>query len=162
MLFLCIKRWQVCMQCLLFIHCFFFYLKRGFSPDLTSPIFHTLASSSMRMQVCKHTHTVIWPTHTHTLWLARQPASFMKSFLSDAALCWTHASFWADITQSASQQLPDFSFNLSRWTESVQNTAHDASGWNYTTSPVVLHFKEIKNRCSLCRNRYIVTQMESR
>lgn len=54
------------------------------------------------------THTVIWPTPTHTLWLARQPASFMKSFLSDAALCWTHASFWADITQSASQQLPDF------------------------------------------------------
>lgn len=108
----------------------------------------------MRMQVCKHTHTVIWPTHIHTLWLARQPASFMKSFLSDAALCWTHASFWADITQSASQQLPDFSFNPSRWTESVQNTAHDASGWNYTTSPVVLHFKEIKNRCCLCRNRW--------
>lgn len=96
----CIYSWHVCMQCLL-LHLFKNRLRAPTS--LSTLTLHTLASPCVQ-----NTHTVIWPTHTHTLWLARQRASFMKSFLSDAALCWTHASLWADITQSASQQLPDF------------------------------------------------------
>lgn len=79
----------------------------------------------MRMQVGKTTHTVIWPTHTHTLWLARQPASFMKSFLSDPALlntCVTLSWYHTVSVLAASW----FSFNPSWWTDPWTQHIHQA------------------------------------
>lgn len=150
----CIYRWHVGSQCLISFFKWVFLQNFNFSTVFPTPcITHLHLHLHLYEDATLLTHTVIWPTHIHTLWLARQPASFMKSFLSDAALSWTHASFWADITQSASQQLPDFL--LTRLHGLIlcrrQRSTNSAALKSHFCVPFIL-FRQEKQ----CRQRYIV------
>lgn len=124
----------------------FFFLQNFNLLSFPHPTFHTLASPSIWGCKCAN-HTYSYLTHPHlvTGQTARQFHEIFPIWCSLVLNTCVIVSWYHTVSVSAASW---FSFNPSWWTESVQNSAHNALSTNYT---IFLSFETCQKQKHLCR-----------